>query len=151
MSAKNSFRGSCAREESLERNGIVSESERLAPRAPASRLAERVSRALDWLLSEPAARDLRIGCFGASTGAAAALVAAGRRPDAVAAVVSRGGRPDLAAPWLEKVRAPTLLIVGGEDAQVLDLNCGALALLRCEKGDWFVRRLAGTGGRPRHS
>ena len=73
------------------------------------------------------------GYFGASTGAAAALVAAAERPDVVSAVVSRGGRPDLAGPALMRVRAPTLLIVGGNDVQAIQLNRAALAQLRCEK------------------
>ncbi|TIX34902.1 MAG: hypothetical protein E5V36_27795, partial [Mesorhizobium sp.] len=75
----------------------------------------------------------RLGYFGASTGAGAALVAAAERPDQAAAVVSRGGRPDLAALALPRVRAPTLLVVGGADTQVIALNRSALAALRCEK------------------
>src|SRR5262249_3168133 len=71
--------------------------------------------------------------FGASTGAGAALVAAAENPSAVRVVVSRGGRPDLAGSWLGRVKAPTLLIVGGEDHMVADLNRGALAKLNCEK------------------
>jgi pimeloyl-ACP methyl ester carboxylesterase len=78
-------------------------------------------------------RRLRIGYFGASTGAGAALVAAAERPDMVGAVVSRGGRPDLAGAALARVRAPTLLIVGGNDFQVIELNRAAFALLRGEK------------------
>src|SRR5690606_2397484 len=74
-----------------------------------------------------------LGYFGASTGAAAALVAAAEAPDAIRAVVSRGGRPDLAADALERVRAPTLLIVGGQDHPVIRLNESAFARLRCEK------------------
>jgi dienelactone hydrolase len=96
-------------------------------------LAQRVAKATDWLLREPATAHLRIGYFGSSTGAAAALVAAAARPGAVSAVVSRGGRPDLAAPVLSQVRAPTLLIVGGDDRVVLRLNRDALAQLTCEK------------------
>jgi len=96
-------------------------------------LAERVVDAVDWLQSHPDTRDLAIGCFGASTGAAAALWAAAERPAAVRAVVSRGGRPDLAAPVLSRVRAPTLLIVGGADLPVLDLNRRALDMLQAEK------------------
>ena len=96
-------------------------------------LAGRLVGATDWLTQYPDTRDLRIGYFGASTGAAAALVAAAQRPDAVGAVVSRGGRPDLAGPALTRVRAPTLLIVGGNDFEVIELNRRALALLRCEK------------------
>jgi dienelactone hydrolase len=93
-------------------------------------LAERLVRATDWLMQQPETRSLRIGSFGASTGAAAALVAASERPEVVGAVVSRGGRPDLAGPALRLVRAPTLLIVGGHDVQVLGLNREALAQLR---------------------
>jgi putative phosphoribosyl transferase len=96
-------------------------------------LAERLVGATDWLAQYPDARPLRIGYFGASTGAAAALVAAAERADAVGAVVSRGGRPDLAGPALPRVRAPTLLIVGGNDFEVIALNQAALRQLRCEK------------------
>jgi putative phosphoribosyl transferase len=91
-------------------------------------LAHRLTATIDWLRACPGA-DLGIGLFGASTGAAAALVAAADRPDAVHAVVSRGGRPDLAGPALPHVHAPTLLIVGGGDPQVLELNRRALQLL----------------------
>jgi putative phosphoribosyl transferase len=96
-------------------------------------LAERLVGATDWLLEHPQTRELQIGYFGASTGAAAALVAAAERPDEVAAIVSRGGRPDLAGPLLPQIRAPTLLIVGGNDVQVIELNRAAFARLRCEK------------------
>jgi putative phosphoribosyl transferase len=96
-------------------------------------LAERLVGATDWLTRFPDTKHLRIGYFGASTGAAAALMAAAVRPDAVSAVVSRGGRPDLAGAALMHVRAPTLLIVGGNDGQVIQLNRAALAELRCEK------------------
>jgi putative phosphoribosyl transferase len=96
-------------------------------------LAERLVDATDWLTRYPDSQYLSIGYFGASTGAAAALVAAAERPDVVSAVVSRGGRPDLAGPALMRVRAPTLLIVGGNDVQVIQLNRAALAQLRCEK------------------
>src|SRR5260370_19093739 len=78
-------------------------------------LAERLVGATDWLLEYPDTRNLRIGYFGASTGATAALLAAAERPEAVGAVVSRGGRPDLAGPALTRVRAPTLLIDAGND------------------------------------
>jgi putative phosphoribosyl transferase len=88
-------------------------------------LARRLAGAIDWLTARFGAA-LRLGLFGASTGAAAALVAAAERPDRVAAVVSRGGRPDLAGPALAQVRAPTLLIVGGADTQVLALNRRAM-------------------------
>jgi putative phosphoribosyl transferase len=96
-------------------------------------LAARVAQATDWLRRNDATSYLKIGYFGSSTGAAAALVAAAARPDAVAAVVSRGGRPDLAAPVLPRVRAPTLLIVGSDDHEVLTLNREALEALQCEK------------------
>jgi putative phosphoribosyl transferase len=92
-------------------------------------LAERLGAVTAWLAGEPEARGARIGYFGASTGAAAALVAASRTDADVAAVVSRGGRPDLAGPKLASVRAPTLLIVGGRDDVVLELNREAKARL----------------------
>ena len=128
-------------------------------------LAERLQSAADWLSGQPETRGLGLGYFGASTGAAAALVAAARQPS-VQAVVSRGGRPDLARHYLPAVTAPTLLIVGGNDQEVLNLNEYALELLRCPKqllvipgathlfpepgalpevarlaGDWFGRHL----------
>ena len=96
-------------------------------------LAERLVDATDWLTQFPDTKHLRIGYFGASTGAAAALAAAAVRPDAVRAIVSRGGRPDLAGAALTHVQAPTLLIVGEHDDQVVQLNRQALAQLRCEK------------------
>jgi putative phosphoribosyl transferase len=96
-------------------------------------LARRLVGATDWLASRPATGDLRIGYFGASTGGGAALIAAAERPRAVGAVVSRGGRPDLAGAALTRVQAPTLLIVGGEDAPVILMNREALSELRCEK------------------
>jgi putative phosphoribosyl transferase len=96
-------------------------------------LAKRLVEAADWLGRQPETRDLALGCFGASTGAAAALVAAAARPHTVCAVVSRGGRPDLAGPALPVVRAPTLLIVGGDDTPVLDLNRQAYDQLHYEK------------------
>ena len=133
-------------------------------------LAERLVAATDWVHAQPATRALRIGYFGASTGAAAALIAAAERPDLVAAVVSRGGRPDLARTRLGEVRAPTLLLVGGLDAPVIDMNREAFDLLRAEKQleivpgathlfeergrleqvarlarDWFVGHFAGAG------
>lgn len=129
-------------------------------------LAERLAAAIDWCRSEPRLAALRLGLFGASTGAAAALVAAAAQPRAVAAVVSRGGRPDLAGDALPQVRAPTLLIVGGDDDVVLELNRAARSRLICEAqlqvvpgathlfeepgtleavatlaADWFVRHL----------
>jgi len=85
-------------------------------------LAERLLAAMNWLGHNPATNDLTIGLFGASTGAGAALMAAAERPDLVGAVVSRGGRPDLAGADLAYVQAPTLLLVGGNDSMVLQLN-----------------------------
>jgi putative phosphoribosyl transferase len=96
-------------------------------------LGKRVVGAVDWLVGNPVTQALKIGCFGASTGVAAALVAAAERPQNIAAVVSRGGRPDLAGSYLAQVQSPTLLIVGSLDTQVLELNEKALAQLRCEK------------------
>jgi dienelactone hydrolase len=95
-------------------------------------LARRLTATVDWLRNGPSAQ-LAVGLFGASTGAAAALVAAAARPDDVAAIVSRGGRPDLAGAALPLVHAPTLLIVGGADEFVLELNQRALELLQTEK------------------
>jgi len=94
-------------------------------------LAGRLEAAIAWLGSDERTAALPVGCFGASTGAAAALWAAADEPSRVAAVVSRGGRPDLAGPRLPEVRCPTLLIVGGADGAVLELNRGAQRLLRC--------------------
>jgi putative phosphoribosyl transferase len=102
-------------------------------------LAERLRGATDWAREYPATRNLSIGYFGASTGAAAALVAAARTASDVAAIVSRGGRPDLAGEALPRVAAPTLLIVGGEDTEVLALNREAAARMRCEKKIEVVR------------
>ncbi|MCX5494423.1 erythromycin esterase family protein [Kaistia dalseonensis] len=96
-------------------------------------LAERLVEAALWISAEPDLADLPLGLFGASTGAGAAMLAAAELRGRVAAVVSRGGRPDLAAARLAEVAAPSLLIVGGNDHQVLDLNRKALAMLRCEK------------------
>lgn len=96
-------------------------------------LAERLVGATDWLLQNPATGRLQIGYFGASTGSAAALLAATERPNAVKAIVSRGGRPDLAGSALSRVQAPTLLIVGGHDFPVIEMNRSALAQLRTEK------------------
>jgi pimeloyl-ACP methyl ester carboxylesterase len=130
-------------------------------------LADRLAGAIDWLEEQPETRELPIGLFGASTGAAAALQAAATRPNRVRAVVSRGGRPDLAGEALAHVRAPTLLIVGADDTPVIPLNDAALrrmeapAEMRLVPGashlfeepgtlaaasalarDWFVRHLA---------
>lgn len=95
-------------------------------------LAGRLSAATEWARREPSIGALALGYFGASTGAAAALWAAGSTGSLVSAIVSRGGRPDLAAPMLAAVTAPTLLIVGGADEAVLASNREAAAQLRCE-------------------
>jgi putative phosphoribosyl transferase len=133
-------------------------------------LAERVVGASDWLRQQPETKPLPVGLFGASTGAAAALVAAASRPETIRAVVSRGGRPDLAGSALPSVRAPTLLIVGGDDVGVIELNEHALERLHVQDkqlvivpgathlfeepgaleevarlaADWFARHLRGT-------
>lgn len=132
-------------------------------------LAQRLVGATDWLKQNKSTSGLRLGYFGASTGAAAALIAAVERADVVGAVVSRGGRPDLAAPILHLVQAPTLLIVGGNDFPVINMNRAALARLHGEKKlviipdathlfeeagaleqvaehakDWFVKHLGAT-------
>lgn len=129
-------------------------------------LKDRLAFTTNWLEEDPETRDLPMGYFGASTGAAAALAAAAARPEAVRAVVSRGGRPDLAGDALSQVTTPTLLIVGSLDIEVLRLNEEALESLVCEKrleiisgathlfeeasaleqvarlaGDWFIRYL----------
>lgn len=95
-------------------------------------LARRVSGAVDWLRGQAETQELKAGLFGASTGAAAALIAAADKPDIVRAVVSRGGRPDLAEDSLPRVQAPTLLIVGGNDAPVIDMNREAMARMQNE-------------------
>jgi pimeloyl-ACP methyl ester carboxylesterase len=135
-----------------------------------SLLAGRLAGAAAWLAANRDTRGLPIGLFGASTGAAAAVVAAAKAPEPIGAVVSRGGRPDLAGPQLRHVQAPTLLIVGGEDSVVIELNQQAYRQLRCAKemqivpgathlfeepgaleivarlaGDWFVRWLSAAG------
>jgi putative phosphoribosyl transferase len=134
-------------------------------------LGRRVIAAIDWLATDAATGQLPVGCFGASTGAAAALIAAAERPRRVRAVVSRGGRPDLAGDALRRVTAPTLLIVGGEDVEVLRLNQraledlagetrleivpgathlfeepGALAHVAALARDWFLRHLGPPSG-----
>lgn len=96
-------------------------------------LAERLTAATDWASVHPDLRILPCGYFGASTGAAAAIVAAARLPGRIAAVVSRGGRPDMAAGSLARIECPTLLIVGEHDPEVLELNETALDLLHCER------------------
>jgi dienelactone hydrolase len=95
-------------------------------------LAERLINATDWCRRQPDTRGLPFGYFGASTGAAAALIAAAERPAVVGAIVSRGGRPDLAGSALRRVAAPTLLIVGGNDTPVLELNRLAIEQLAVE-------------------
>jgi putative phosphoribosyl transferase len=95
-------------------------------------LSERLLHVTKWTLEQKATCNLRIGYFGSSTGGGAALVAAAERPQDVGAVVSRGGRPDLAGNALARVRAPTLLIVGGSDPTVIELNEQARRLMRCE-------------------
>jgi pimeloyl-ACP methyl ester carboxylesterase len=95
-------------------------------------LADRLIDIAAWLQQESQTRDLKIGWFGASTGAGAALIAAARRPENIMAVVSRGGRPDLAGAYLPEVVAPVLLIVGENDPQVLELNKEALVRLNTE-------------------
>lgn len=132
--------------EGLNENGIATllfdllteEEERLDERTGELRfdialLAERLVGAADWVTTDKRTDSLAIGYFGASTGAAAALVAAAERQELIRAVVSRGGRPDLAAERLPEVRCPTLLIVGSLDYEVIGLNSAALARLRCEK------------------
>jgi putative phosphoribosyl transferase len=134
-------------------------------------LAGRLGAAVAWLAEQPDIGRLPVGLFGASTGAAAALWAAAEYPDRIGAVVSRGGRPDLAGGRLGEVRAPTLLIVGGRDEVVLELNRVARELLACESAlevvpgathlfeepgaleavsglarDWFVRHLPRRSG-----
>jgi dienelactone hydrolase len=134
-------------------------------------LADRLVATTEWLGRQADTRDLLLGYFGASTGAGAALVAAAARPDAVAAVVSRGGRPDLAGDSLPLVKAPVLLIVGGDDTPVLAMNREASARMHAENrivivpgashlfeepgkieevarlaGEWFVRHLSGEEG-----
>jgi dienelactone hydrolase len=109
------------REEAGERSGAT------MLRFDIRMLAERLAAASDWAAAQPETRALHIGYFGASTGGGAALVAAAARPERIGAVVSRGGRPDLAGAALERVRAPTLLIVGGDDRPVITMNEEALA------------------------
>lgn len=96
-------------------------------------LADRLLIAKDWLASDARTSTLPLGYFGASTGAGAALEAAARNPDNVKAIVSRGGRPDLAETHLPTVAAPTLLLVGGDDLPVIEMNRTALAQLTCKK------------------
>jgi len=103
-------------------------------------LARRLVTATQWALDEATTRDISVGYFGSSTGAAAALVAAAELPEEVNVVVSRGGRPDLAGDALERVRASTLLIVGAKDTTVVSLNEDAYSRLQCEKALRIVPR-----------
>lgn len=103
-------------------------------------LADRLLLAETWLRTHSHTSGLRAGYFGASTGAGAALQAAARKPEAVGAVVSRGGRPDLAGPYLGRVTAPTLLLVGGDDGPVIGMNQEAFAQLTCPKHLMIVPR-----------
>lgn len=96
-------------------------------------LAHRLFIATKWLQEQTHTKNLRIGYFGASTGAAAAIQSAAETIDIVKAIVSRGGRPDLAMPYLDKITAPTLLVVGGNDGIVIELNVEAYKNLKCEK------------------
>ena len=96
-------------------------------------LAHRLFIATKWLQEQTHTKNLRIGYFGASTGAAAAIQSAAETIDIVKAIVSRGGRPDLAMPYLDKITAPTLLVVGGNDGIVIELNIEAYKNLKCEK------------------
>jgi len=96
-------------------------------------LARRLAGASEWLANDERTSDMRVGLFGASTGGGAALVAAAQRPDRIAAVVSRGGRPDLAGDALPYVKAPTLLIVGGDDVPVIAMNREAYDRMTCER------------------
>jgi len=96
-------------------------------------LARRLEEALAWSREDPDTAALPVGLFGASTGSAAALVTAAENPGEIAAIVSRGGRPDMAGEVLSRIRAPTLLIVGGADTVVLALNEDAYAALNCAK------------------
>ncbi|MGV4981157.1 dienelactone hydrolase family protein [Streptomyces sp. NRAIS4] len=111
-------------------------------------LGRRLVAAIDWLDTQPDTRGLPVVLFGASTGAAAALVAAAERPDRVLTVVSRGGRPDLAGDALEQVRAPVLLIVGGQDQQVQELNEEAARRLRAPHSLYVVEGATHLFGEP---
>ncbi|HCA56463.1 MAG TPA: hydrolase [Blastocatellia bacterium] len=102
-------------------------------------LGERLVGAIERVLAIPETRGLKVGLFGASTGAAAALIAAAQLPETVSCVVSRGGRPDLAARYLPLVRCPVLLIVGGRDNEVIELNKQAAGKLTCEKELVIIR------------
>ena len=114
----------------LTRQEDVIDEETREYRFDVDRLGHRVVAAIDWSASHPPVARLPVACFGASTGAAAALIAATERPEIVRAVISRGGRPDLAGYALPKVQAPTLLIVGGDDEPVIQLNRAAMRRMR---------------------
>lgn len=96
-------------------------------------LGDRLIHVIDWFRNSSAMSHWPIGLFGSSTGAAAAMIAAGRRPGSVKAVVSRGGRPDLAEGWISQIEAPALMIVGDADTYILELNRRAMSWLTCEK------------------
>lgn len=96
------------------------------------RLADRLAHATEWVKENPSTRNLNIGYFGSSTGAAAALIAAAKQPRYIRAIVSRGGRPDLAMDYIPDVKAPTLFIVGGDDAVVIELNKKAMKIFPVE-------------------
>jgi dienelactone hydrolase len=114
----------------LTRQEDVIDEQTLEYRFDVDRLGHRVVAAIDWSASHPPVARLPVACFGASTGAAAALIAAAERPEIVRAVISRGGRPDLAGGALPHVQAPTLLIVGGDDEPVIQLNRAAMRRMR---------------------
>jgi dienelactone hydrolase len=116
----------------LTERECIEDERTLALRFDIGLLGRRLVGALDWIAAQPHFDDLPIGLFGASTGAAAAIFAAAERPALVAAVVSRGGRPDLAAGALPRVHAPTLLLVGGLDAPVIEMNRYAAEKLLCQ-------------------
>jgi len=96
-------------------------------------LGVRLTQTVDWLLSRKDTVGLNVGVFGASTGSAAAIIAAAERPERISALVSRGGRPDLAKQYLARVRTPSLFIAGGDDASVIAMNRSALIDMKCEK------------------
>ncbi len=117
----------------LTRKEAIEDEQTAALRFDIPLLAERVVKVTDWVMSLPETKSLPMGYFGASTGAAAALIAAAQRDLFIKAVVSRGGRPDLAEEYVPRVKAPTLLIVGGNDEVVIELNKVAFSLLTCTK------------------
>ncbi len=141
LSPRNQYVARCLQDENiatllmdlltLEEEAVDNESRELRFNIPF--LAERLESATEWVNRHPELHHLTIGYFGASTGAAAALIAAAEEGAQIKAVVSRGGRPDLASHSLSKVLSPTLLIVGGNDFGVIELNQRAFALLNCEK------------------